>query len=295
MLQPKAVEEFSFLEIKNRKVSRLKELVPDISSQLVNSDPAVALLEVSSYSEGLLRNRVNNGILSVTVQFATGTDLDNLANFYGIERKLIKEEDTSTSPITEAIWESDEDLRNRTLEAPKGFSVAGPRSSYIYYGKLADNKVKDISATSPSAGKVDITVLSYEEDGTANSDLIKKVKDKLNEDDIRPLGDLVNVQSAEIIKFEVNVELEFNSSPNIPIIIETVKNNIQEFVTEHHKLGRTLGVSGIYAACHSVLGVERAILNSPTEDIKTNFNEAPYCTNITVALYDKSKNGVKAE
>ena len=175
---------------------------------------------------------INQNVLAITVQYATGS----VGKFYGIDRKLIQEEDNSTIPPSPAIWENDEDLRKRILEAPRGFSVAGPRASYIYFGKLADNKVKDISALSPSAGVVNISVLSYDRDGSASDELVQKVADMLNDEEIRPLGDKVNVLSAEIINFEVQLKLEVDSTPNIPMIIEKVKSNIRTYVNAQHKL-----------------------------------------------------------
>ncbi|MFL1781423.1 Baseplate assembly protein [Candidatus Hepatincolaceae symbiont of Richtersius coronifer] len=140
------------------------------------------------------------------IDYAQSQNLDNLGRLFVIERKLIKEADNSKTPTVPAIFENDTELRKRIKEAPKGFSVAGPKASYEHYGKLASDKVKDVVAISNKPMEVEIIVLSYEGNGLASGELIKAVQEKLSREDIRPMGDLVTVKSA-IIK-EFNIELE---------------------------------------------------------------------------------------
>lgn len=280
---PKAIEELSFSDIKTRKVQKLKEIIPNLANQLVDSDPAIALIEESSYTEGLLRNRINNAINAVMIEFATESDLDNLGKLYGIERKLIQPEDTSTIPPTRAIYESDEALRKRIMEAPKGFSVAGPRASYIYYGKLADAQVKDISAVSILPMEVDITVLSYDGNGGASDELIDRVYNKLNEEDIRPMGDLIRVNGAEIIDFKIHIKVIFKQGNVIDknSIMTKIKNNLQNYVDMEHKLGGFVSQAGIYS-CSFIENIEDVIIISPIDNIKCSLNSAPHCDDITI-------------
>ncbi len=290
---PKAVEELSFEEIKTRKVTKLKQIIPTIANQLVDSDPAIALLEESSYTEGLLRNRINNSINAVMLDYAVGSDLDNLGKLYGIERKLIQAEDTSTLPPSEAVWESDEELRKRIMEAPKGFSVAGPKASYIYYGKLADSKVKDISAVSNTPMEVEITVLSYDANGEADTDLINKVYEKLNAEEIRPMGDLVRVKGVKIVGFTIDLQIVFKQGNVVDkqVIIEEIKSNLQNYVNSEHKLEGFISQAGIYSSSF-IDNVEDVIMISPVKNIKCTPAQAPYCTGIKVEEYIENKNQV---
>lgn len=291
---PKAVEELSFEEIKIRKVTKLKEIIPTIANQLVDSDPAIALIEESSYTEGLLRNRINNSINAVMLDYATSTDLDNLGKLYGIDRKLIQAEDTSTVPPTPAVWESDEELRKRIMEAPKGFSVAGPKASYIYYGKLADAQVKDISAVSNTPMEVDITVLSYDGNGEASDDLIDKVYEKLNEEEIRPMGDLVRVKGVAIVDFTIDLQIVFKQGNVVDkqVIIEEIKSNLQSYVNSEHKLEGFISQAGIYSSSF-IDNVEDVIMLAPVENIKCSPAQAPYCSEIEVDEYIENTNQVE--
>lgn len=291
MDKPAIVETLSFEQILANKKAKLMELDQEDAVNLTDSDPAIKLLQVSSYVEGWIRNRINNCVLACTIQYATGSDLDNLAILYGITRKLIKEKDNNTIPPTPAFYESDEDLRKRVLEAPKGFSVAGPRSSYIYHGKLASNKVKDISAESPAPGEVVITVLSYDGEGTPDDQTITDVSNKLNDDEVRPLGDRVTVNKADIIEFNVELNLVLNdpNNPDSQNIINGIKQNIQGYVESVHLLGGEVAKSGIYAVSHLANIVKEVDLISPSDNIKATTAQAPYCTNITINLIDDTQ------
>lgn len=284
MQQPSIVENLSFQEILAAKKAKLVELDPTDAANLTTSDPAIKLLQVSAYAEGLLRNRINQSILACMIQFATGTNLDNLALLFGIKRKLIQAADPNSIPPKPAIWESDDDLRKRVLEAPLGFSVAGPRSSYEYHGKLASDKVRDISAESPNPGEVVITVLSYDANGLPSDDLITAVTNKLSDEDIRPLGDRVTINKADIVEFEVQLNLALidPNNPDSQNIINTIKQNIQSYVDIVHVLGGEVAISGIYAAAHIKGVTKEADVISPSDNIKTTTAQAPYCTNISI-------------
>jgi phage-related baseplate assembly protein len=177
-------------------------------------------------------------------------------------------------------------LRARIIEAPKGFSVAGPRSAYVYYGKLADNKVKDISATSEKPMEVEISVLSYDGNGEANAELIEKVYQKLNAEDFRPMGDLISVHSCEIIEFAIDLRVIFKASNVVDkqSIIAEIKSNLQDYVDAEHRIGGVIALSGIYAKSY-IDFVEEIIILSPAENIKCSLHQAPYCTDINVEEY----------
>ena len=55
--------------------------------------------------------------------------------------------------------ESDSGLYERMRESVEGYSTAGPAGAYIYHAKSSSALIEDVTATSPSAGNVDIRVL----------------------------------------------------------------------------------------------------------------------------------------
>ncbi len=105
---------------------------------------------------------------------------------------------------------------------------------------------------------------------------MKNVKDKLNDDDIRPLTDLVTVKAADIIEYHIKADITLNSGPGKSQIIENVYKNVKEFVEGEHQLGNEITISGIYAAMHQV-GVKKVTLLSPENDIQVTSSQAAYC------------------
>ncbi|MFT7099200.1 MAG: phage-related baseplate assembly protein [Rickettsiales bacterium] len=102
-------------------------------------------MQVIAYRELLLRNRINEAAKANMLAYASGSDLDNLAAFYGVERLADEEDDR---------------LKIRTQLALEGFSTAGPVGAYIFHALSASNKVKSVSVKSPNPGVILVTILS---------------------------------------------------------------------------------------------------------------------------------------
>ena len=89
---PAVIESLSFETIFEELQTEFQSRYPDYSA-LLASDPAVKLLEVAAYREVLLRNRINAAAKASLLAFATGSDLDHLAAFYGVERLMGENDD----------------------------------------------------------------------------------------------------------------------------------------------------------------------------------------------------------
>ena len=225
-------------------------------------------MQVVAYRETLLRARINEAAKANMLAYATSSDLDNLAAFFGVER---------------LVDETDERLRKRTQLALEGFSTAGPVGAYIFHSLSASNEVKSVSVKSPNPGEVLVTILSNIGDGTAHQELIDSVLAKLNEDDIRPLTDLVSVQGAEIINYQVEAVITVYSGPSSAVVETEANDALQKFISDRHEIGRVIAISGIYDALH-VDGVKKVELISPVADVETTNEQAPYCTNISISV-----------
>jgi len=81
---PALVEEIDYSAIVEAFKAALKEKLPAWHGE--DADPAMKILEVAAYREMLLRQRINDAAKSVLLPFASTTNLDNLAAFYGEER-----------------------------------------------------------------------------------------------------------------------------------------------------------------------------------------------------------------
>jgi phage-related baseplate assembly protein len=264
---PDVIETLDFENLLSDYINDFVARNPNYST-LLESDPAIILMQVVAYREMLLRARINEAAKANMLAYATKGDLDNLAAFFGVER---------------LIDETDERLRKRTQLALEGFSTAGPVGAYIFHSLSASNEVKSVSVKSPNPGEVLVTILSNIGDGTVSQELIDTVLAKLNEDDIRPLTDLVSVQGAEIINYQVEAVITVYSGPSSAVVETEANDALQKFISDRHEIGRVIAISGIYDALH-VDGVKKVELISPVADVETTNEQAPYCTNISISV-----------
>lgn len=279
---PDVVETLDYEVILAAMKADLAARAPEVAAVLaLESEPLVKLLEVAAYREVLIRARVNDAAQAVTLARATGTDLDNLAALFGVARLVINPGDPLAVPPVAATLESDADLRRRAQLALEGFSTAGPEGAYVFHALSADADVLDVSATSPSAGDVLVTVLSRTGSGTAPAPLLATVQAALNADDVRPLCDNVVVQSAAIVSYAITATLYFYPGPDSAVVMAAAQAAATAYAAAQHRIGRDVTISGLHAALHQP-GVQRVVLTSPSAALTIGSAQASWCTAITL-------------
>ncbi|WP_265024169.1 baseplate assembly protein [Wolbachia endosymbiont (group A) of Epagoge grotiana] len=255
MQQPNIIESLSFEEI----FSRMKEELVKSFTALVESDPAMKVLEVAAWRELLLRERINEAVKSNLLKFATGEDLDNLAEFYGAERQ---------------DGEEDERFRKRIKARIVGSSTGGSKEHYRFQALSADSRVKDALVESKVPGKVQISILSTQlsTTGIALEELLEIVKKQVTRDDIRVLTDTVTVIGSNITEIDIHSRMSIS-----PVISkEEIKKQFIKKFEANRRLGWNVTRSWIIANLF-VEGVENVELIEPKEDIVILGNE---CANL---------------
>jgi phage-related baseplate assembly protein len=260
------------------KLAQLITLLPEFSA-LVESDPAIKLLEADSYDELLLAQQCNDAARQMLVAFATGANLDQLAALYGVTRLVITPANPPAVPV--AVLESDGEFRARVLIAPHSFSVAGPERAYVYHALSASSDVLDASATSPAPGEVVVSVLSRTGTGAAPAPTLAAVTARLTSDTVRPMTDQVTVQSAAIVNFAITAELFLFAGPDANLIRTAALDALDAMLLTNRRLGRDIPRSAIIAALH-VAGVQRVNLTAPVADVTCTALQAARATPITV-------------
>ena len=277
---PAVVETLDFETIVQEMRDDLVARFPAIEGVIdLESEPARKLIEVFAYREVVMRARINNAARAVMMAYATGSDLDHIAAMFGVSRFLITPANPDAVPPTEAVYETDDDLRRRTQLALEGFSTGGPSGAYIFHALSADADVLDASAISPVPGDVLVTVLSRTGDGTASPELLAAVDAALNDEDVRPLCDAVSVQSADIVEYQIEAALLFDAGPGPATVIAAAQAAAEAYASAQHRLGKDITISGIHAALHQP-GVARVDLSSPAANIAISDEQAGYCTEI---------------
>lgn len=253
---PAVIETLSFETIFSELQAEFQSRYPDYSA-LLASDPAVKLLEVAAYREVLLRNRINVAAKASLLAFATSSDLDHLAAFYG---------------VTRLMDETDEGLRLRTRQRIIGFANAGGAAHYRYWALSASPEVADVEVDSPEPGRVRISVLAKGEEQTVSNAVLDAVRAVVLRDDIRVLTDTVEVVPAELIPVTVTARIWLY--PDTPMAaFEAIEARFKEAFAAQSGLGWDLTPSWVIGELHRP-GVHKVELHSPTTDIRANANQA---------------------
>lgn len=284
---PDVVETLDYESIVNEMIADLQARDPEFSA-LTESDPAYKIIEVAAFRELLIRQRINESSRSVMLAFSAGSDLDQIAANYNVERLLIEEGDPEAIPPVDPVYESDDDLRRRVQLSFEGFSTAGPEGAYIFHALGADPDVLDASVASPTPGDVVVTVLSRSGDGTASASLLTAVSDVLSKSDVRPLTDQVSVQSATILEYSVDATLTLFPGPDSAVVLAAAESALADYIEKSRRLGRDVTRSGLFAALHRE-GVQNVELTTPASDVVASPSEAPNAisTNVIVGGTDE--------
>ncbi len=254
-----------------------EDMQPAIAAAMaLESEPLNVIAQVIAYRELMLRQVINDGAAACMLSHATGGDLDNLAANNDTERLTVIEE----TDTTDAVMESDAALRLRAQSAFDGLSVAGPTGAYEYFAKSASGKVADVKASSPAPAEVVVSVLSAEGDGTASDELIATVNAKLSDESVRPVGDRLTVQSAEIISYDINATLYLYPGPESEPIVNAAEASLQKWLKSQWRIGLDVARSAILAALH-VQGVQRVELDLP-ERLIISDTQAARCASVTI-------------
>ncbi|WP_329502714.1 baseplate J/gp47 family protein [Klebsiella aerogenes] len=285
---PSVVQMPQFRVLKQQRLAELQGLDPTFNA-LVESDPAMKLLEILVYREMLAVARTNASVWAVLLAYSWGSNLDQLGENYDVYRKVIVPADDTTIPPTEAVMESDDAFRRRIRLSWYARNTAGAIEAYEFYALDVDG-VQDAIAYGPqewpesvSPGEVHVYVLSRDGDGTPSADLLQAVYDALSPDDIRPLTDYVSVLAPTIVPYEVTATLYIADGPDADVVVEAATKAMQRYADSVHAIGKLVSISGIYRALKQP-GVDDVELDSPTANIDIANDEVSYCTGINLTV-----------
>ena len=212
---PQVIEPLDFEAILARKKASFQALwqvvrqenpqldLPDYDVSMLESDPAMILLEQSAYDEMLLRDRINEAAKANLLAFSIKADLVHLAADHGLEK---------------LTGETDDQLRGRIVLADQGQSCAGPAEWYKLKARSVSVDVRDVAIYRPGPGPVlELAILSFSNGGVAPDALIAQVSAVVTADDVRGDNDIVTVVRA--VEETVPVTADMWLLPDTPLSV----------------------------------------------------------------------------
>jgi phage-related baseplate assembly protein len=312
---PEIIEELDYETILGEMIADLQGRDPSYT-EILESDPGVKILEVAAARELILRQRINDALQATLLRYAMGSDMDNLAAFYG---------------VTRLQGEADDALRLRTIERIMGSSSAGGRAWYRFHALAADPRVKDANVSSPASGQVAVAILSKEGEqvpaatgdnldqlgvafgvvrttgesdeayrarvlaqvlagggyGIASPDLVEAVNDRLQADDVRVITDVLTVTGATIVP--VNVAAQIWLYPDTPsAVFEGLEDRLRAAFDAQSGLGWDVTQSWLIAQLNPA-GVQRVVLTAPTGNVICAPNQAPSLGTVSLTLAGRDR------
>lgn len=260
----------------------------------LESDPITKSLQVFAYREMHLVAQINDATRGNILASSTGNNLIALGSRYDLAPLVIQAGDATAVPPIPEIIEDEQSFKRRVQMAFDGLNTAGSIDGYVFFALGADGRVADANAVSPEPCDMVVTVLSIEGDGVASADLLTKVRatfglsaDGLSQSNtpskVRPQGDRVTIQSAEIIRYSVEAQLQILPGPDAQVVLAAANQALAIYQKEQRRLGAAHTRSGIYRALHQP-GVSNVKLISPLEDIAVLTHQAAFCSASDVTI-----------
>jgi phage-related baseplate assembly protein len=197
--------------------------LPEFDALFLDSDPSSAILQTGSYRELLLRARINDAIRSLTLAGALGRTLDHIGvTYYRTERR---------------VGEDDETYRQRLALAPESWSTAGPVGAYVFWALSASPDVLDVAVYSEDEGVClapRVRVVTLPKNGVspaADQVMRDAVLSALSRPDRRPMADLVTVEAATPLPFNLTVTLKVRSGASAGVVTAAARARLLGYVS----------------------------------------------------------------
>ncbi len=310
------VEDYEALlaEFKAELVSYVQPRDPEMAARVAvaienSSELATLMMEVFTVRLQTHERKYNTRIKQMLAWWATGSNLGARAADMGLERRVISEGDPSAFPVVPPVEESDEELRLRYYIAPHApaagsrlqyrrealtlgeratVSVEAPEPgkvvvTYTFGSDAFAAQVKDANGRRTGPGRVAVTVLGREGDGTPSEDLLNATRAHFARDDVRPETDLVTVQGAQIVRYKIRAIAYINAGPDSGLTKTAAEAAMRAYATSRHRLEGYVDPAWIDAGLISA-GAERLTRIEPLAPIECAAHQAPYCESVEVEV-----------
>lgn len=246
---PKAIETWAYEAILAARIStflgywnaaRARDpSLPAFDVETLETDPAVILQQVDAFREGLVRQRVNDAVLSTFLLFATGADLDARAAEYNTIR---------------AAGEGDASLRLRAILAWENLSIGGSYGGYEYQARsvapvdILDCAVYGHEVQGVALGEVRIVVLGNTTRGATAPSVLDRVRQRFAGREARKVNDKIVVTPAAIRAYEVDATLVLGRGADAAVVRAAQLAATMKYAASRKRIGASVTPSGLLDA-----------------------------------------------
>ena len=244
LLPPSLITELSYEAIFTKRKESFISLYDASEQQAVRellqreSEPVVKLLQENAYLEMLYQAKCNADARSLLLAYAEKSDLDHLAlTEYGLTRLVVTPADNTAIPPVEAVYESDERLRERCLLSFDGMNTAGSANAYRYFALSADGRVDGIKVRSDEANPylLDIVITQVDSlNGEASVELITAVQKALDPDHVRPVCDRPTVKASSATNYQIEAQLYVGKNAEDALLLEAANIRLDKYIGLTH-------------------------------------------------------------
>lgn len=240
--------------------------IPDFDTWLLQTEPAVIILQATAYGDVHFIEEMNIwGRAVLFAQFATGTDLDAHAAREEMER---------------FPGESDALLLERILLERKAKQAFATDPWYERHARNADARVREVAITGNGRRRVEIAVLSTDNDGVPTPDLIDGLQAVLAAPPVARNNDIITVVPAILTTSDIAVDVWLNDDAPSSVL-DGVAEAAKAKWNASRRLGRDLIRSWVAAQIH-VSGVHK--VEPAMEDIVVPANRGVAIGTITLRI-----------
>lgn len=162
--------------------------------------------------------------------------------------------------------EDDTSLAERTYLAPSGYSTAGPHDAYVFWTKTYNTDIGSIQPVSiQEAGSVTVYILMR--DGTLPAEeVISGLQDFLQDREIRPMTDKVEVLPPEVRSFDLDLAYTIDRSNQSQA--DTIQRKVEVAVNDYiqwqtTQIGRDIDPSELIRRVREA-GAKNPVVTSPS-------------------------------
>ncbi len=293
---PQVVESLDYETILAAMLADLQQRDESFSA-LVESDPAMKVLEVAAYRELLLRQRVNDAARSVMLAYATAGDLDHLAARQNVVRQA---------------GEVDAALRLRVHLGHHQAAAAGSYDLYRFHALSADAGVVQVDVWQAAPGVVKVAVLARQEMPRAEvDDEVAAIGDALFgvhpapgsayvvagpgdapfasararvlSDAVRPVGVDVSVVAPDVVPYALAATVVVPPGPDAEQVLAAARAGLATAFAGATRFRIDVHRHALVAAL-MVPAARNVEISSPASDIARGAGEIAVCTSVVLSV-----------